>query len=123
MGIKDIVVVLDDSARAKTVLTIALEQAQRHESYLTGLCPLELLMPPDPGLTQGERPDFITFDYISHLVETRARERAGVVETEFHEALRCSGLRGDWQCPAGVFTNVVAERLRTADLGIIGQAD
>jgi nucleotide-binding universal stress UspA family protein len=123
MSIKDIVVVLDDTARAKTVLTIALEQAQRHEAYLIGLCPLELLMPPDPGLIQGERPDFITLDYISQLVETRARERAGAVETEFREALRCSGLRGDWQCPAGVFTNVVAERLRTADLGIIGQAD
>jgi nucleotide-binding universal stress UspA family protein len=123
MGIKDIVVVLDDTARAKAVLTIALEQAQRHQAHLIGLCPLELLMPPDAGLAQDGHPDFITFDYISQLVEDRARERASVVETEFREQLRRSGLRGEWQSPTGFVSTVVAERLRTVDLGIIGQAD
>lgn len=62
MRLKDIVVVLDDTEQAKAVLAIALDQAQRHEAHLTGLCPLELLMPPEMGLIQGGYPDVITLD-------------------------------------------------------------
>jgi len=56
MGLRDLVVLLDGSKRDEAKLAVALELAQRNDAHLTGLCPLELLLPADMSFALGGYP-------------------------------------------------------------------
>jgi len=48
-ALRDIVVVLDNSAPSESRLATAVALAQQHDAYLTGLSALDLLTPPQPA--------------------------------------------------------------------------
>jgi hypothetical protein len=56
MKLRDLVVLLDGSARDDTKLAVASDLARRHDAHLTGLCPMELLVPADMSLALGGYP-------------------------------------------------------------------
>src|ERR1700677_5185501 len=96
MGLRDLVVVLDGSARDATKLAVAVELARRTDAHLTGLCPLELLLPPDMSFALGGYPDLWALPEFSKQVESQANAKAAVVEAGFRETLRREAIQGDW---------------------------
>ncbi len=72
MQLRDLLVVLDDAPRNAVRLGIALDLARQHDARLTGICPLDLLMPPNLGMLIGGYPDALTLQ-----VRKRPVGRAG----------------------------------------------
>jgi hypothetical protein len=59
-GLRDITVVLEESARSEIRLTIAVALAQQHDAHLTGLSALDLLMPTKPFVPRRGNPEVDT---------------------------------------------------------------
>lgn len=59
-ALRDIVVVLDGSARSEIRLDIAVALAQQHDAHLTGLSALTLLMPPRAVVPPHSNPEMAT---------------------------------------------------------------
>ena len=76
MGLRDLVVLLDGSKRDEAKLAVALGLAQRHDAHLTGLCPLELLLPADMSFALGGYPDLWALPEFAKQVESQARAKA-----------------------------------------------
>ncbi len=123
MRLRDLVVVLDDSPRASVQLAMAMELARRHDAHLSGVCPLDLLLPSDIGVLLGGYPDALAMQYVTEQMDAQSREKADAIEARFREQLRVNEVRGDWQAERGIVGDVVSTRLRTADLAVIGQPD
>src|ERR1700712_5356746 len=123
MGLRDIMVLLDGSARDETKLAVALQLARRNDAHLTGLCPLELLLPADMSFALGGYPDLWALPEFAKQIEGQAKAKAAVIEAGFRELLRREGLKGDWLLETGSLTPSVTHRAHAADLIIIGQAD
>ena len=123
MRLRDLVVVLDNSPRASVQLAMAMELARRHDAHLSGVCPLDLLLPSDIGVLLGGYPDALAMQYVTEQMDAQSREKADAIEARFREQLRVNEVRGDWQAERGIVGDVVASRLRTADLAVIGQPD
>ncbi len=123
MKLQDILVVVGDSARAEAVVALAAGIAQRHDAHLTGLCPMELLVPFDFRSALAGYPEFVAVQTTLAQFENDAREKAQSTEARFREMLRRQDIRGDWQLAEGRPAAVVARRARTTDLLVIGQAD
>jgi len=123
MGLRDLVVLLDGSARDEIKLAVAVTLARRHDAHLTGLCPLELLLPADMAFALGGYPDLWAMPEFARQIEDQAKAKAAVIEAGFREVLRREGINGDWQLDAGPLIAAVARRAQVADLIIIGQAD
>jgi len=70
---------------------------RRNDAHLTGLCPLELLLPPDMSFTLGGYPDLWAFPEYARQFESQAREKAAVIETNFRDILRHEGINGNWE--------------------------
>lgn len=123
MGLRDLLVLLDGSARDETKLAVALELARRHNAHLTGLCPLELLLPADMAFALGGYPDLWALPEFAKQVESQAGAKAAVIEAKFLETLRREGIRGDWVFETGSLIAAVTRRAHAADLIVVGQAD
>lgn len=123
MKLRDILVVLDGSARSEAVLGVAMGLARRHDAHLTGYCPLEVLMPPNLAFALGGYPALTSLQGAANQLEDEALAKAAVIETGFRDQLRRNELRGDWQVGRGMVGDAVARRARTADLVVLGQAD
>ena len=80
MGLRDLVVLLDGSARDETKLAVAVELARRNDAHLTGLCPLELLLPADMSFALGGYPDLWALPEFARQLESQAKAKAGVIE-------------------------------------------
>ena len=133
--LRDIVVVLEESARSEIRLDIAVALAQRHDAHLTGLSALDLLKPTRPLVQPRADPEVGTqgasqlgtwgavppVDYPE--ADRQAAEKAERIEAAFRERLRFSGLRGDWRVASGNVSEIVVGQTRHADLVILGQAD
>jgi nucleotide-binding universal stress UspA family protein len=134
-ALRDILVVLDDSAPSEVRLALAVALAQQHDAHLTGISVLDLLMPtrpvvpprgnlkvdPQPAsqlLNWGAVPPG---DYPE--VDAQAAEKAEQIEVVFRERLRFSGLQGDWRIASGKASETVVRQARHADLVILGQVD
>jgi nucleotide-binding universal stress UspA family protein len=122
MAYKEILVHLDNSSRGDVRLDFAVELAGRHESYLTGLYPVEI---PSPSLYMGDASifDLGLADEIMSRARQRAIELAAAVEQRFREMLRQRGMSGEWRRLEAPPAEVVAEHGRCADLVIVGQTD
>ena len=59
-ALRDIAVVLDDSAASEIRMDIAVALAQQHGAHLTGLSALELLMPTRPVVRPRSNPEVDT---------------------------------------------------------------
>ena len=123
MGLRDLVVLLDGSARDATKLAVAVDLARRHDAHLTGLCPLELLLPADMSFALGGYPDLWALPEFAKQVESQARAKAAVVEANFRELLRREAIQGDWVLETGSLIAAVTRRAHATDLIVVGQAD
>jgi nucleotide-binding universal stress UspA family protein len=123
MKLRDIVVLLDGSVRDEAKLTLAAGLARRHDAHLTGLCPLELLLPADTSFALGGYPDLWALPEFGKKIEGEARTKAALIEAPFRERLRRDGLKGDWLLETGPLIQAVTRRSRAADLVVVGQAD
>lgn len=124
MGLKDIVVVLDDTGRSDPRLAVAADLARQHDAHLTGLCPLDLLQLPG-NLSFDVAAGFAESAVLELLVAMRAeaRERARPIEARFRDELRRDALKGEWRLAEGPVAEVVTRQARSADLVILGQID
>jgi nucleotide-binding universal stress UspA family protein len=133
--LRDIVVVLDDSASSEMRLTIAVVLAQQHGAYLTGVSALDLLLPARPAVQPRDNPRVHTLP-ASQLMnwgtvpphnypeaDTQVAEAAERIEATFRERLRSTDLHGDWQVASGKASETVVCQARHADLVILGQVD
>jgi nucleotide-binding universal stress UspA family protein len=123
MGLRDLVVLLDGSARDEVKLAVALGLARRHDAHLTGLCPLELLVPKDMAFALGGYPELWALPEFAQQIESQARTKAAVIEGKFRELLRREDVTGDWTFETGPLIPAVAHRAHAADLVVVGQAD
>jgi nucleotide-binding universal stress UspA family protein len=123
MGLRDLVVLLDGSARDETKLAVAVELARRNDAHLTGLCPLEMLLPADMSFALGGYPDLWALPEFARQIESQAKAKAAVIEAGFRELLRREAITGDWALETGPLISAVTRRALAADLIIVGQAD
>jgi nucleotide-binding universal stress UspA family protein len=123
MALRDLVVVLDGSSRDEINMAVAVELARRNDAHLTGLCPLELLLPADMSVALGGYPDLWALPEFAKQLDTQARAKAALIETGFRELLRREGINGDWVLEPGFLIPSVTRRAHATDLIIIGQAD
>ena len=123
MSLRDLVVLLDGSARDDTKLAVALGLARRYDAHLTGLCPLELLLPADMSFALGGYPDLWALPEFAKKIESQARTKAALIEAKFRELLRREGIKGDWLFETGSLIPAVVQRAHVTDLVVIGQAD
>jgi nucleotide-binding universal stress UspA family protein len=123
MKLQDLVVLLDGTNRDEAKLAVAVGLARRHDAHLTGLCPLELLLPPDTSFALSGYPDLWAMPEFAKKVEGEARTKAAMIEGPFRERLRREGLKGDWRLETGPLIQAVTRRSQAADLVVVGQAD
>lgn len=123
MRLKDLLVVLDATPRSDLRLSLALDLARRNDAHLTGLCPLELLLPSDLGFALAGYPEVMALQAAVDQLQTKASEQAQGIEQKFREALRREGVSGDWRTADGPVAEAVAFNARHADLTLIGQPD
>src|SRR5208282_4171646 len=97
MALRDLVVLLDGSPRDDARLAVALGLARRDDAHLTGLCPLELLLPADMSFALGGYPDLWALPEFARQIDSQARTKATIVEAKFRERLRREGISGDWE--------------------------
>ena len=133
--LRDIVVVLDESASSEIRLTVAVGLAQQYGAHLTGVSALDLLRPASPAARPHDNPLVYTLpasklmnwgavlphDYSE--ADTQAAEAAERIEAAFRERLRFTDLHSDWQVASGKVSETVVCRARHADLVILGQVD
>ncbi|MDR3533875.1 MAG: universal stress protein [Rhodopila sp.] len=123
MGLRDLVVLLDGSPRDEAKLNVAVRLAQLHDAHLTGLCPLELLLPADMSFALGGYPDLWALPEFAKQVESQAKTKAALVEVDFREALRRNNVRGEWVFDTGALIPAVTHRALATDLVVLGQSD
>jgi nucleotide-binding universal stress UspA family protein len=123
VSLRDLVVLLDGSARDETKLAVAAGLARRYDSHLTGLCPLELLLPADLSFALGGYPDLWSLPEYAKKIDSQAKTKAAMIEANFRELLRREGIRGDWQFETGSLIPAVVHRAHATDLVVAGQAD
>jgi len=123
MTLRDLLVVLDGSARMTAVLGVAIDLAQRYDAHLTGIFPFEVLMPGHQDLGLGGYAELTMLQEIAGRLEGAAVAKAEEIETGFREMLRRNDVRGAWQLAQGVPAEAVARQARMADLVVLGQAD
>ncbi len=123
MRLHDLLLVLDGSPRNAARLDVALGLARAAGAHLTGLCPLELLLPADLGFALGGYPEVMALQSAVEQLQSQAMESARVIEAAFREALRRESVSGDWRTAAGPVGAAIAAEARHADLSVIGQDD
>jgi nucleotide-binding universal stress UspA family protein len=134
-ALRDVVLVLDDSAASETRLDIAIALTQQHNAYLTGLSALDLLTPARPVVQPRNSPEAdappesallnlgATPPYNYSDADTQVAEKAEEIEAAFRERLRLSGVSGECRVVSGKVSEAVVRQARHADLIILGQAD
>jgi nucleotide-binding universal stress UspA family protein len=134
-ALRDIAVVLDNSAASEIRMDIAVALAQQHGAHLTGLSALGLLMPTRPLVRPRGNPEVDTqpasellnigaaspVDYPE--ADRQAAESAEQIEATFRERLRFSQLLGEWRVVSGKVSETVVRQARQADLVILGQVN
>jgi nucleotide-binding universal stress UspA family protein len=123
MALRDLVVLLDGSSRDEIKMAVAVELARRNDAHLTGLCPLELLLPADMSFALGGYPELWALPDFAKQVDSQARAKAALIETGFRELLRREGINGDWVLEPGFLIPSITRRAFVTDLIVIGQAD
>jgi nucleotide-binding universal stress UspA family protein len=123
VGLRDLVVLLDGTARDETKLAVAIELARRNDAHLTGLCPLELLLPADMSFALGGYPDLWALPEFAKQIDSQARAKAALIEAGFREKLRREDIKGDWVLETGSLISAVTRRAHATDLIVVGQAD
>jgi len=114
MGLKDLLVHVDNDPACGARLDVAAALAAKHQAHLTGLHPMG--WPRLPGYVEVELPR--TFlDEQRRQLEGLARQ----AETRFHEGARRRGIHGEWRVDTGDIVGITKLHARYADLTVVGQ--
>jgi nucleotide-binding universal stress UspA family protein len=124
MSLRDLLVVLDGAPSSAVRLAVAIDLAHRHDAHVSGLCPLELLLPADLGFALSGAAEGFALQAAVNEIDASAAERADSIEAAFREQLRRNDLKGDWQLlKTRLVGAAIARHARTADLVVLGQVD
>jgi len=116
MPLKDILVYVDDSARASGTVAAACSLALRHDAHLTGLTVNRA--PEIPGFAGIEVPQSAL-----EILKQQRQESLDKARQVFDDAVNAAGLSGrsGWTVTSGQPLEVLSLRSRYADLTVISQ--
>jgi nucleotide-binding universal stress UspA family protein len=114
MGLKDLLVHVDNDPACDTRVDVAVALAAAHGAHLTGLHVPEA--PPLPGYVEIELPPSLREE-----VRRRQEELARQAEERFHGRARRRGIRGEWRLERGDIVGTMKLHARYADLTVVGQ--
>jgi nucleotide-binding universal stress UspA family protein len=114
MGLKDLLVHVDNDPACSSRVDVAAALALKHEAHLTGLHPMG--WPRLPGYVEAELPPSF-MDEQRRQLEGLARQ----AEERFHERARRRGIQGEWRVDTGDIIGITKLHARYADLTIVGQ--
>lgn len=123
MQLRDLVVVLDSPSPRDAVLGVAISIAERFDAHLSGICPVDLLMPTKLDLTLNGYRGLVALAETASQLEAAARQKAASIEVGFRERLHRHGIRGDWRLAPVESMREITLWARTADLLVLGQPD
>lgn len=117
MGLKNVLVHVDNSKRCAARLEAAIRLARTHDAHLTGIYAI-----PHPYI-----PPYMTAGYIpAEFIEEqagRAREDANRARDDFLEQTAHADIEAEWRVSEGYAAEVVGLNARYADLTVVGQSD
>jgi nucleotide-binding universal stress UspA family protein len=114
MGLKDLLVHVDNDPACGSRLDVAATLAAKHGAHLTGLHAMG--WPRLPGFVEVELPPNFLEEQRRQL-EQRARQ----AEERFQERAHRHGVRGEWRVDSGDVVGTLKLHARYADLTIVGQ--
>jgi nucleotide-binding universal stress UspA family protein len=115
MGLKDLLVHVDNDPACTTRVDVAVALAATHGAHLTGLRVLG--SPPLPSYVEVELPPSVREE-----LRRRQEELARQAEERFHERARRRGISGEWRLErSGDIVGVMKLHARYADLTVVGQ--
>jgi len=114
MGLKDLLVHVDNDPACSSRVDVAVALAAKHEAHLTGLHAMG--WPRLPGYVEAELPPDFLEEQRRHL-EGLARQ----AEKRFHDRARRRGIRGEWRVDTGDIVGTTKLHARYADLIVVGQ--
>ncbi len=123
MDLRDIVVLLNGSARDDIALNVAARLARRNDAHLTGLCPLEPQVPGDVPFALGGYSDLWTLPDIAARIDRQTGGNAASIQERFRVLLAREGIRGDWWTTTGSPMPAILRRTQATDLVVAGQTD
>ncbi|HUC19267.1 MAG TPA: universal stress protein [Acetobacteraceae bacterium] len=136
MALRDILVVLDASARNEARLTLAMALARRHGAGLNGFCAMGLLSAPEPAQAPPRYPEPFGLQGIANIaaespvsasafesITSTQADLADRIGEAFRETARQATLRATYESDLGPPAASIVQRARTADLVVMGQPD
>ena len=114
MGLKDLLVHVDNDPAGSARVDVAAVLAARHEAHLTGLHPMGW----------SRLPGYVELELPATFLDEQRRQLEGLArqaETRFHEATRRRGIQGEWRVDTGDIIGITKLHARYADLTIVGQ--
>jgi len=124
MGLRDILVHVDDARGHEARLRLAIELARRNDAHLTGLFviePVDIAMLAAP--TGPDVAALATLDAIQQEHRAARRALADRMAADFRGATERAGIAAEWRLAEGEVTDLVILNARYADLAILGQID
>ena len=116
MGLRDILVHIDNRKPCPVRLRAAIDLAVAHRAHLTGLYVIT-----DPHIPSSIKVQ-ISADVLAAQAEA-VRERAARAETMFREQAEKAGVASAWLCEEGDRIDILSEQARFCDVVVIGQRD
>jgi nucleotide-binding universal stress UspA family protein len=114
MGLKDLLVHVDNDPACSSRVDVAVALAAKHGAHLTGLHATG--WPRLPGYVEIELPPSFREEQQRHL-----EELARQAEERFHERARRRGILGEWRLDTGDIVGAMRLHARYADLTVVGQ--
>jgi nucleotide-binding universal stress UspA family protein len=119
MTYKDLLVVLDHRAAARTRIAVAVGLAERFQAHLTGL--YQLALPTNPRRIGFY--DYADADPLYREMRRRGESEAARVRAEFEHAAELCGIAAEWRAIDDIAEADPTVHARYADLTVLGQLD
>jgi nucleotide-binding universal stress UspA family protein len=124
MGLRDILVHLDDGRGHETRLRVACELARRQNAHLTGMFVVEPVSVAALAAPPGA--DFAQVEVLQAIQEKHRAARSAVgtsLAGAFRRACDSAGISSAWRVAEGHAADLVTAQTRYVDLAILGQRD
>ena len=116
MGLKDILVHIDNRKPCQARLEVAINLALAHQAHLIGVYVFS-----EPYI-----PPYVKAQVSADVLEAQAeaaREVVAKAETMFRKQTEDAGVAGEWLCEAGEQVDVLRDQARFCDVAVVGQRD